>query len=145
MISFAIKRLQSPLFTLKDAGAVDWSAGRLDLRIEPAMRSKLPLKAISFLIALTLTLTGCVGASVSTLEPVPRSAPQNSSVETKREWCGVTLWAVVVPVPLKLPVCKLQNGQHLSDPLYACGPLMFWGPLLHGYEGNALCGVFPYW
>ncbi|POA50402.1 hypothetical protein C1893_02325 [Pseudomonas sp. MPR-ANC1] len=108
------------------------------------MRSQLPLKAISCLTALILMLTGCVGASVSTLGPLPHSEQQTVAAETPREWCGITLWAVV-PIPLKLPVCKLQSGQHMSNPLYACGPFMYWGPLLYGYKGNALCGVFPYW
>jgi len=78
-----------------------------------------------------------------------------------REWCGITVWALVVPVPLKLPVCTsyseqsfgkdefgneavlLNTQQKVSSPLYACGPFMMLGPIVHGYQGNALCGVFP--
>lgn len=78
-----------------------------------------------------------------------------------REWCGITVWVLVIPVPLKLPVCHsyseqsfgsdefgretvlLNTKQAVPSPLYACGPLMVLGPIVHGYEGNALCGVFP--
>lgn len=37
----------------------------------------------------------------------------------------------------------LHRHAAMASPLYACGPLMVLGPIVHGYEGNALCGVFP--
>lgn len=83
--------------------------------------------------------------------------------ETTREWCGVSLWLIVLPVPLKLPVCSsysetafgndifgderaLIYTTHSVDKnpyLHACGPFMFLGPIMHGYQGNALCGRIP--
>lgn len=106
------------------------------------MQSQFHLKTISFLTAMALTLSGCVGVSVSTREAGSQYERADSE-ETQREWCGVTLWAVIVPIPLMLPVCKVRPGQSMASPLYACGPLMVLGPIMHGYEGNALCGVFP--
>ena len=70
---------------------------------------------------------------------------------------------VVLPVPLKLPVCStyteaafghdrfgdervLMYTTHRVDKnpyLNACGPFMFLAPIMHGYEGNALCGRLP--
>lgn len=97
------------------------------------------------LTTLSLFLSGCVGVTVSMPEAQSSrtSYDEDSDSDTTREWCGVTLWALIVPIPLKLPVCKLHPGQSLNSPFYACGPLMVLGPIVHGYEGNALCGVFP--
>ena len=106
------------------------------------MRRQFHLKKISFFTVIALTLSGCVGVSVSTRKPGDQYE-QADSGETHREWCGVTLWAVIVPIPLKLPVCKMRSGETFVTPMYACGPLMILGPIVHGYQGNALCGVFP--
>ncbi|WP_407364491.1 hypothetical protein HKW97_25015 (plasmid) [Pseudomonas luteola] len=64
--------------------------------------------------------------------------PKNGRVtlESEQRWCGVTLWAVILPVPLKLPVCKeyikveFENNMPVTrkkgwvsiDNFYACGP-----------------------
>lgn len=78
-----------------------------------------------------------------------------------REWFGITVWALIIPLPLKLPVCAsyseqsfgrdaygdeivlLNSKQTVLSPFYACGPFMVLGPVVHRYQGNALCGVFP--
>jgi hypothetical protein len=121
-------------------------------------------------------LSGCIGVVVSlpekeTIETAAfklqsdRSTPPKISGIVKsnltRQWCGITLWALIIPVPLKLPVCSsyseeyfgvddrgndvvlLKSNQTVPSPFYACGPLMMLGPIVNGYEGNALCGVFP--
>jgi hypothetical protein len=87
-----------------------------------------------------LPLTGCVGVSVEV--PQERTSYTYHD-QTRREWCGVTVWAVIVPIPLKLPVCELHEGQYLTSPFYACGPLMFWGGLSPAYVGYGPCGMFP--
>ncbi|WP_256735540.1 hypothetical protein [Pseudomonas sp. dw_612] len=115
--------------------------------MKPTMLLPFHTRKITAITAMFLFLTGCVGIEVSTFGRETQRAslidPPSDSDQTTRVWCGVTLWAVVVPIPLKLPVCKLQKGQSLTSPMYACGPLMVLGPIVHGYEGNALCGVFP--
>jgi hypothetical protein len=86
-------------------------------------------------------LTGCVGAQLSLPEPKNAAAPdqrESSTKETERQWCGMTLW-VGLPLPLQLPVCQSRPPPSY---LYACGPFMFLGPIMHSYEGNALCGKF---
>jgi len=40
-------------------------------------------------------------------------------------------------------IVLLYAKQTVPSPFYACGPLMVLGPIVHGYQGNALCGVFP--
>ncbi|MGE1176261.1 hypothetical protein [Pseudomonas sp. BW7P1] len=134
------------------------------------------LKSTGMAATLCLCLTGCVGAIVSLPEKTtlktdayksqyhgaitPRISRTVTSTPT-REWCGITLWALVIPVPLKLPVCTsfseqsighdelgkevvmLDSQQKVPSPFYACGPFMVLGPIVHGYQGNALCGVFP--
>jgi hypothetical protein len=134
------------------------------------------LKSTGMAAALGLCLSGCVGAIVSLPEKTTvktdaykaqsyRSiTPQISRTVTStptREWCGITVWALIIPVPLKLPVCTsyfeqsfgkdefgneavlLDSQQKVPSPFYACGPFMMLGPIVHGYQGNALCGVFP--
>lgn len=96
-------------------------------------------------IAACVYLAGCVGATVEipdTETGVPLTPQEEADDQTTRVWCGVTLWAVIVPIPLKLPVCKLHKNQILTSPFYACGPLMFLAPISHNYEGNMLCGKF---
>ena len=89
-------------------------------------------------LALISCLYGCIGAQLSLPEQKNvRITPQQNPPE--RAWCGVTLWAVI-PIPLKLPVCRSHPA---PSPLYACGPFMFLGPIMHGYKGNALCGEIP--
>jgi hypothetical protein len=128
--------------------------------------------------ALGLSLSACVGAVVSLPEKttIKSDAYKTLSYQSTtpviskttrsgptREWCGITLWALVIPVPLKLPVCSsyqeqsfsndefgnetvlLNSQQKVPSPLYACGPFMALGPVMHSYQGNALCGVFPDW
>lgn len=141
----------------------------------------IPRLSSSHLISATATilclcLSACVGVGISLPEKVTLKTdayraqsyrsitPQITRTATStptREWCGITVWALVIPVPLKLPVCNsyyeqsfgsdefgrevvlLNTQQTVPSPLYACGPLMVLGPIVHGYEGNALCGVFP--
>lgn len=99
------------------------------------------LLCIAVLIAM---IGGCFGVTVSIPEEESKYTAENYKEEDAAHnvWCGVTLVVVVVPIPLKLPVCSLKPGQKLTTPFYACGPFMFLGPLVHGYEGNALCGKF---
>jgi hypothetical protein len=89
-------------------------------------------------ILITTSLTGCIGYTLKTPDPYTRSGDK-----TTREWCGITLWALILPIPLMLPVCKMYKDQKFNSDFYACGPLMFLGPLVHSYKGNALCGKFP--
>ncbi|AWM94520.1 hypothetical protein DJ564_28935 [Pseudomonas sp. 31-12] len=134
------------------------------------------MKNLIVTTALIFCLTGCVGVLVAVPEkttlktdayrdltyqsstPVITSTVKSSPT---REWCGITLWAVIIPVPLKLPVCEsyyeqsfgndvfgntvvlLNSEQKVPEPFYTCGPFMVLGPISHGYEGNALCGTFP--
>jgi hypothetical protein len=99
------------------------------------------LKKITAMTTMFLCLVSCVGVTVSV--PEKETYQQFNKEVTTRAWCGVTLWAVVVPIPLKLPVCELYKDQSLTTPFYACGPFMFMGHFVHGYEGYVLCGVFP--
>lgn len=134
------------------------------------------LKYVGLVSTICLSLPACVGVGISFPEKTTlktdaykaqsyRSLPPQITRTSKstpvREWCGVTVWALVVPVPLKLPVCTsyfeqsfgkdefgneavlLNTQQKVPSPLYACGPFMILGPIVHGYQGNALCGVFP--
>jgi len=115
-------------------------AQRLDLRMKPTLRLPFYTQKIIAITTLFLFLTGCVGVMVS----VPEERTSYTSPDlTTRAWCGVTLWAVIVPIPLQLPVCTLHEGQYLTSPFYACGPLMFLGGLSPIYEGYGLCGMFP--
>lgn len=115
--------------------------------MKPLMPPKRSIKNILAVTAISMYLTGCVGVVVSMPEKekerIPLTYQKTDSDLTTREWCGITLWAVILPIPLKLPVCKLHAGQSWESPFYACGPLMVLGPIVHGYQGNALCGVFP--
>lgn len=122
-----------------------------------------------------LGLSGCVGAWVDmpyrqvskteahqtlighSMKPVITHT-QKSTPE--RQWCGATLLVLILPIPLKLPVCEsysataygddingvevplLYTNRKISSDFYACGPFMFLGPIAHGYQGNAVCGVF---
>ena len=125
-----------------------------------------------------LCLSGCVGVKFFSPETrVEKTATYNQLLardttpvitrtersDASRQWCGISLWLVVLPVPLKLPVCSAYTetayGNDIfgdervlittihsvaKDPyLNACGPFMFLGPIGHGYEGNALCGRIP--
>ncbi len=134
------------------------------------------LKSVGLVSTICLSLTACVGVGISLPEKVtlktdayraqsyrsfPPQITRTARSTPTREWCGITVWALVIPVPLKLPVCNsydeqsfgsdefgrevvlLNTQQTVPSPLYACGPLMVLGPIVHGYEGNALCGVFP--
>ncbi|KAB0563279.1 hypothetical protein C9383_05520 [Pseudomonas palleroniana] len=88
-------------------------------------------------------LSGCIGVQFSLPDKRASSTTgtqQPTENDTARAWCGMTLWAGI-PLPLKLPVCKTPPS---PSPLYACGPFMFLGPLMHGYEGNFLCGKTPF-
>ncbi|KAF2391722.1 hypothetical protein [Pseudomonas frederiksbergensis] len=115
--------------------------------MKPTMLLPFHTQKIAAMTAMFVFLIGCVGIEVSTPGPRTQRAAltdqPSDSDQITRAWCGVTLWAVVVPIPLKLPVCKLQMGQSMTSPLHACGPLMVLGPIVHGYEGNALCGTLP--
>ncbi|PRA28383.1 hypothetical protein [Pseudomonas poae] len=90
---------------------------------------------------LIFCMTGCVGVHVSLPDKKnERIADHQKSPDEKseREWCGMTLW-VGLPLPLQLPVCQSRPPPSY---LYACGPFMFLGPIMHSYKGNALCGKF---
>ncbi|MFJ2384717.1 hypothetical protein [Pseudomonas protegens] len=130
----------------------------------------------ALLAALTaLGLCGCVGAWMDMPE---RQVTKTDAHQTlvghsmtpvitrtqkspaERQWCGTTVLLVILPIPLKLPVCEsysatsygndingaeaalLYVNQKVSSDFYACGPFMFLGPIAHGYQGNALCGRF---
>jgi len=108
--------------------------------MKPTIRLPFHTQKITAIATLLLFLTGCVGVSVE----VPQERTSYSyQDQTRREWCGVTVWALIVPIPLKLPVCELHEGQYLTSPFYACGPLMFLGGLSPAYEGFGPCGMFP--
>ncbi|WP_258230390.1 hypothetical protein [Pseudomonas protegens] len=122
-----------------------------------------------------LGLCGCVGAWVDMPEEqVTKTAAHQTLIgnsmtpvitrtqksTAERQWCGTTVWAVILPIPLKLPVCEsysatsygndiggieaplLYSSHKISSEFYACGPFMFLGPIMHGYQGNAVWGVF---
>ncbi|QBF28945.1 hypothetical protein EXN22_25855 [Pseudomonas tructae] len=132
------------------------------------------MKSIAVVVAILLSLTGCVGATVVLpekqtsptgahrilrLKNITPKVSKSEKYNVTREWCGVTLWAVVVPVPLLLPVCRTYSEvaygpdidgdqvvlfnarQTISSPMYACGPMMILAPIIHGYEGNQICGM----
>lgn len=134
------------------------------------------LKSAVLTAVLGFFLSGCVGAIVALPEKTTLRTDEHKALSARsikpnitrtdrsiptREWCGITVWALVIPVPLKLPVCTsyleqsfgndefgnevvlLNSEQKVASPFYACGPLMVLGPVVHGYQGNALCGVFP--
>ncbi|AIL61331.1 hypothetical protein [Pseudomonas alkylphenolica] len=109
-----------------------------------AVMSKVSGVKIISLVVVVAMLGGCFGVSVSVPEKESQYMAERytESDATSNVWCGVTLVVVVVPIPLKLPVCSLKPGQKLTTPFYACGPFMFLGPLVHSYSGNALCGKF---
>lgn len=98
-------------------------------------------------ISVCICLAGCVGVVVSMPDPETGTPltyqTEDADQHTRVVWCGVTLWAVIVPIPLKLPVCKLRKHQTLTSPLYACGPLMLLAPIAHDYKGSGLCGKLP--
>ncbi|PWB32787.1 hypothetical protein DCO47_15925 [Pseudomonas sp. NDM] len=135
-----------------------------------------PFESIILIAVLGLCLSGCVGAIVALPEKTTIRTDQYKALTARsltpaitrtaqstptREWCGITVWALIIPVPLNLPVCAsyseqsfgsdesgneivlLYSKQTVPSPFYACGPFMMLGPLVHGYQGNALCGVFP--
>ncbi|WP_241108112.1 hypothetical protein [Pseudomonas sp. MPFS] len=125
---------------------------------------------------IVLGLSGCVGAWVDMPEKQESTTvayqqlvkngthpviTHTEKTSPQRRWCGTTIWAVILPIPLKLPVCEsydsaisygndahgtptplLRSSQTLGSTFHACGPLMFMAPILHGYQGNALCGTF---
>ena len=134
------------------------------------------VESMILIAALGLCLSGCVGAIVALPEKTTLRTDEYKALSARsltpaitrtaqsaptREWCGVTVWALIIPVPLKLPVCTsyseqsfgsdefgneivlLYSKQRVPSPFYACGPFMMLGPIVHGYQGNALCGVFP--
>jgi hypothetical protein len=140
------------------------------------VNSRLQAMGVTSVLCLCLCLSGCVGAIVSMPEKITlktdaykaqsyRAITPSISRTVKsppvREWCGVTVWALLIPLPLKLPVCTsyeeqaygndefgketvlLYSQQKVDSPFYACGPLMLLAPIVHGYQGNAVCGVFP--
>ncbi|WP_256562514.1 MULTISPECIES: hypothetical protein [unclassified Pseudomonas] len=98
------------------------------------------LKSIAIIVT-PIYLSGCVGVVVSMPEKIA-AYETTYDAPTTREWCGITLVAVVIPIPLKLPVCEVQPGQRFTSPFYACGPFMVLGNIVHGYEGYGLCGKF---
>lgn len=145
-------------------------------RFHHAPRSFASLVKGSLLALATFGLFGCVGAWVDMPEEqVSKTAAHQQLIESartpvitrteksspERQWCGTTLLVVILPIPLKLPVCEsysnaiaygndihgtevplLRSSRKISSDFHACGPFMFLGPLMHGYQGNALCGTF---
>lgn len=135
------------------------------------------MKPTAVAVAMMLCLTGCVGVTVAMpdkqtlpsqayeqlrLNAITPVISKTQKSDVTRQWCGVTLWALVIPIPLQLPVCETYseaaygadaNGkqvilfntkQRISASLHACGPAMFFGPIVSRYEGNALCGTLPW-
>ena len=105
----------------------------------PPSRFEMEKTLLAFV--LITCLAGCVGAQLSVPDQKNEAVPdhrESSAKETEREWCGMTLW-VGLPLPLKLPVCQSRPPPSY---LYACGPFMFLGPIMHSYEGNFFCGKF---
>lgn len=145
-------------------------------RLHHAPRSLAPLVKGALLTLATFGLFGCVGAWVDMPEEqVSKTAAHQQLIESartpvitrteksspERQWCGATLLVVILPIPLKLPVCESygnaiaygndingtevplqRSSRKISSDFHACGPFMFLGPLMHGYQGNALCGTF---
>ncbi|NKQ13632.1 hypothetical protein [Pseudomonas sp. SST3] len=80
--------------------------------------------------------------------------PENGSVTLKseRKWCGATLWAIV-PIPLKLPVCKsyikvsFENNEPATrhegwvslGSFYGCGPGVWLGSLISNGKEASFC------
>ena len=92
-------------------------------------------------IAMTSVLTGCIGASVLVPKSNPRQVEHAREPQEGHKWCGISLWLVFFPVPLMLPVCKIDT--ELTSDFYSCGPLMHFAKLGAHYKGNALCGRMP--
>lgn len=145
-------------------------------RFHPTPRSFAPFIRGALLALTAFALHGCVGAWVDMPEEqVSKTAAHRRLIENaitpvitrtqknspERQWCGATLLVVILPIPLKLPVCEsysnaiaygndingtevplLRSSRKISSDFHACGPFMFLGPLMHGYQGNALCGTF---
>lgn len=140
-----------------------------------ARPSRLPMVRTLVTTMAALGLYGCVGAWVDMPEEqVTKTAAHQALIgnsmkpvitrtqksTAERQWCGTTVWAVILPIPLKLPVCEsysatsygndisgieaplLYSSRKVSSEFYACGPFMFLGPIMHGYQGNAVCGMF---
>ena len=121
------------------------------------------MKHIIFSLMLLISLSGCVGYTYSRNgdvvigtgssllvgdQPGPPNRkpdqvyPDGSEmfvVQNEREWCGLTIWAIV-PIPLWLPVCHIhteityKNGKIIKassqSPILSgalCGPLV-WVP-----------------
>lgn len=126
-------------------------------------------------MALTASISGCVGVMVNMPEQTLAETSERRSLLGKgidpvttmtertsqqREWCGITVMVVVLPVPLKLPVCEsytetsygtdpqgtpiplVKTSQRLQSQFYGCGPFMGMGAIMHSYRGNLLCGTF---
>lgn len=123
-----------------------------------------------------ILLSGCVGITITAPEKQKilsyddrhllkqEPEPVISKVvihNQRREWCGATLWALGLPIPLKLPVCQsfeetsygvdnrgravplVISRQEMQSPFYGCGPLMGLSAIIHGYKGNIFCGMLP--
>ncbi|VVP61881.1 hypothetical protein PS870_06469 [Pseudomonas fluorescens] len=84
--------------------------------------------------------------------------PVNGTValESEHKWCAVTVWVVVIPIPLMLPVCK--NSKEVSfvdnrpsvetikwlgqESVYLCGPVPWLGSALTP-KGPTFCWFEP--
>ena len=84
----------------------------------------------------------------------PHVADGKQTVDSVRKWCGIVLVAVIVPIPLMLPVCesyieaayeggtpKSATLHRIRYDLYACGPFMWVAALDRSYRGGILCGA----
>lgn len=129
------------------------------------------MKTVFFLILL-ITVGGCVGIHTDTQQSKTSRAPSiyyangtkhfwsksdhptNGIVtlESEREWCGVTLWAII-PIPLKLPVCEsytkvnfknnepttLSEGWVTLGSFYGCGPGVWLGSAISNGKEPSFC------
>lgn len=134
------------------------------------MKTSLIFATISALI-----LSGCVGVGVTTgnnkysenindvnikkysnpkpWDGVNHIPDETVTVKSEFEWCGITIMAIIIPIPLWLPVCKsytdvtFVNNQpstitivRPNHILYACGPGVWLGTgFMHGYDGPQFC------
>ena len=88
--------------------------------------------------------------SVSKLTSISHPVDGIQQLDSKTEWCGITIWAIV-PIPFYLPLSKSHTEDtyvhniptsvdkvRLTDPLYGCGPGV-WFITIWNEPGN-FCG-----
>ncbi|MBK2267826.1 hypothetical protein [Francisella philomiragia] len=86
--------------------------------------------------------------------------PKDGTIEiySERQWCGITIMAIIVPIPLWLPLCKSTRTVTYKDnipkkvvstypnsKLYACGPGIWIGTgMAHG-STQEFCSSATLW